>query len=99
MTEVEWRSLGVQQSRGWVHYLVHSPGKCVCQWWWLLLRSRIIFVRNVSQRVQSVCFSTIFPYVVVVVALLMYYRSRRMISLQVKTITDIRACAVRKVWQ
>ncbi|XP_071520178.1 cyclin-dependent kinases regulatory subunit-like [Panulirus ornatus] len=25
MTESEWRNLGVQQSPGWVHYLVHSP--------------------------------------------------------------------------
>ena len=27
MTETEWRNLGVQQSPGWVHYLMHSPGK------------------------------------------------------------------------
>eukprot|EP00960_Hanusia_phi_P021911 649150-Hanusia_phi.AAC.3 len=26
LTETEWRSLGVQQSRGWVHYAIH---KCV----------------------------------------------------------------------
>lgn len=26
MTETEWRNLGVQQSPGWVHYMVHSPG-------------------------------------------------------------------------
>ena len=25
MTEMEWRTLGVQQSRGWVHYSVHKP--------------------------------------------------------------------------
>ncbi|KAJ1864717.1 hypothetical protein LPJ73_000208 [Coemansia sp. RSA 2703] len=25
MTETEWRSLGVQQSAGWVHYMVHDP--------------------------------------------------------------------------
>lgn len=25
LTEAEWRSLGVQQSRGWVHYEVHKP--------------------------------------------------------------------------
>jgi cyclin-dependent kinase regulatory subunit CKS1 len=25
LTETEWRSLGVQQSRGWVHYEVHKP--------------------------------------------------------------------------
>ena len=28
MSELEWRSIGVQQSRGWVHYLIHEPGKC-----------------------------------------------------------------------
>ncbi|GAB0090600.1 Cyclin-dependent kinases regulatory subunit [Sergentomyia squamirostris] len=25
MTETEWRNLGVQQSPGWVHYMMHSP--------------------------------------------------------------------------
>lgn len=25
MTEVEWRSIGVQQSRGWEHYAFHRP--------------------------------------------------------------------------
>lgn len=25
MTESEWRNLGVQQSVGWVHYMVHTP--------------------------------------------------------------------------
>ncbi|MCL4138323.1 UNVERIFIED_CONTAM: hypothetical protein GTU68_000291 [Idotea baltica] len=25
MNETEWRNLGVQQSPGWVHYLVHNP--------------------------------------------------------------------------
>ena len=27
MTESEWRNLGVQQSPGWIHYLIHEPGK------------------------------------------------------------------------
>ncbi|KAJ8316121.1 hypothetical protein KUTeg_006135 [Tegillarca granosa] len=26
MTETEWRNIGVQQSPGWVHYMVHTPG-------------------------------------------------------------------------
>ena len=26
MTEVEWRNLGVQQSQGWIHYMIHMPG-------------------------------------------------------------------------
>ncbi len=25
MTETEWRNLGVQQSVGWVHYMLHLP--------------------------------------------------------------------------
>jgi cyclin-dependent kinase regulatory subunit CKS1 len=25
LTEMEWRALGVQQSRGWVHYEIHRP--------------------------------------------------------------------------
>ncbi len=25
LSESEWRTLGVQQSRGWVHYEVHKP--------------------------------------------------------------------------
>ncbi|CAB0033172.1 unnamed protein product [Trichogramma brassicae] len=28
MTESEWRNLGVQQSPGWVHYMMHGPGTC-----------------------------------------------------------------------
>lgn len=27
MSEEEWRRLGVQQSLGWVHYMIHEPGK------------------------------------------------------------------------
>lgn len=25
MSESEWRELGVQQSNGWVHYMIHPP--------------------------------------------------------------------------
>jgi cyclin-dependent kinase regulatory subunit CKS1 len=25
LSEAEWRNVGVQQSRGWVHYAVHRP--------------------------------------------------------------------------
>lgn len=25
MTETEWRNLGVQQSPGWIHYMLHAP--------------------------------------------------------------------------
>ena len=25
LTESQWRALGIQQSHGWVHYMIHSP--------------------------------------------------------------------------
>lgn len=25
LSEAEWRGIGVQQSRGWVHYAIHRP--------------------------------------------------------------------------
>jgi len=25
MSETEWRAIGVQQSQGWVHYMMHEP--------------------------------------------------------------------------
>ncbi|KAG9511012.1 Cyclin-dependent kinases regulatory subunit, partial [Fragariocoptes setiger] len=25
MTEAEWRAIGVQQSPGWIHYMIHEP--------------------------------------------------------------------------
>ena len=25
MSEREWRALGIQQSYGWVHYMIHEP--------------------------------------------------------------------------
>ncbi len=27
LTEQEWRHLGVQQSLGWVHFMIHEPGE------------------------------------------------------------------------
>ena len=27
MSEAEWRGIGVQQSQGWIHYMMHDPGK------------------------------------------------------------------------
>jgi len=27
LTEEEWKSVGVVQSNGWVHYMIHAPGK------------------------------------------------------------------------
>ena len=31
MSEAEWRSLGVQQSQGWIHYMKHEPGLFLLQ--------------------------------------------------------------------
>ncbi|XP_064475296.1 cyclin-dependent kinases regulatory subunit-like [Ornithodoros turicata] len=25
MSETEWRGIGVQQSQGWIHYMIHEP--------------------------------------------------------------------------
>ncbi|XP_017752713.1 PREDICTED: cyclin-dependent kinases regulatory subunit-like isoform X2 [Eufriesea mexicana] len=25
LSEQEWRAMGVQQSQGWVHYMIHKP--------------------------------------------------------------------------
>lgn len=30
MSEAEWRALGVQQSQGWCHYMIHEPGMTCC---------------------------------------------------------------------
>lgn len=27
MSEAEWRGIGVQQSQGWEHYMIHKPGQ------------------------------------------------------------------------
>uniref|UniRef100_A0A914S174 Cyclin-dependent kinases regulatory subunit n=1 Tax=Parascaris equorum TaxID=6256 RepID=A0A914S174_PAREQ len=37
MTEPEWRSLGVQQSPGWVHYMIHEPERHVSIFFFLFL--------------------------------------------------------------
>ena len=29
LTEHEWRHLGVQQSLGWVHFMIHEPVKII----------------------------------------------------------------------
>lgn len=29
MSEQEWRALGVKQSHGWVHYMIHEPERHV----------------------------------------------------------------------
>lgn len=41
MSEAEWRNLGVQQSRGWVHYMAHEPEPHI-----LLFRRSLNFQEN-----------------------------------------------------
>ncbi|KAK3525149.1 hypothetical protein QTP86_019533, partial [Hemibagrus guttatus] len=36
MSESEWRNLGVQQSQGWVHYMIHQPDDVVHGGSWAL---------------------------------------------------------------
>jgi len=44
MSESEWRSIGVQQSRGWVHYLIHEPEPHI-----LLFRRSVSFMNPQDQ--------------------------------------------------
>lgn len=49
MSETEWRNLGVQQSQGWVHYMIHQPGMCVC-----LSHPNMCFYKSIT--VNVTCF-------------------------------------------
>lgn len=44
LSEVEWRSLGIQQSPGWIHYMIHKPEPHV-----LLFRRDLGISQNSSQ--------------------------------------------------
>ncbi|XP_014357869.2 cyclin-dependent kinases regulatory subunit [Papilio machaon] len=48
MTETEWRNLGVQQSPGWLHFMVHNPEPHV-----LLFRRPKSNVQNVMNGLGS----------------------------------------------
>ena len=49
MCESEWRGLGVQQSQGWVHYMVHGPEPHI------LLFRRPITDREAAKKAMLVC--------------------------------------------
>ena len=49
MSEDEWRGIGVQQSQGWVHYMVHTPEPHI------LLFRRLITNHEVAKRAQLLC--------------------------------------------
>ena len=49
MSETEWRSLGVQQSQGWVHYMVHTPEPHI------LLFRRPITDYEAAKKAQLLC--------------------------------------------
>ncbi|KAK2159745.1 hypothetical protein LSH36_147g05057 [Paralvinella palmiformis] len=48
MSESEWRSIGVQQSQGWKHYMVHEPEPHI------LLFRRELNQSNEKQRQQMI---------------------------------------------
>ena len=48
MTEAEWRSIGVQQSRGWIHYLIHEPEPHI-----LLFRRSVNYAQQLAQQDQN----------------------------------------------
>lgn len=48
MSEQEWRSIGVQQSRGWQHYLIHDPEPHI-----LLFRRPVNFAQQLVAQDQN----------------------------------------------
>ncbi|CAK9198673.1 unnamed protein product [Sphagnum troendelagicum] len=44
LSEVEWRGIGVQQSRGWVHYAIHRPEPHI-----MLFRRPLDYQQNQAQ--------------------------------------------------
>lgn len=48
MSETEWRSIGVQQSRGWQHYLIHEPEPHI-----LLFRRPVNFGQGLTAQDQN----------------------------------------------
>ncbi|XP_011496755.1 PREDICTED: cyclin-dependent kinases regulatory subunit [Ceratosolen solmsi marchali] len=53
MTETEWRNLGVQQSPGWVHYMMHGPEPHI-----LLFRkprTDLPVRNNINQQPHNIC--------------------------------------------
>lgn len=49
MTESEWRGLGVQQSQGWMHYMIHTPEPHI------LLFRRPITDREAAKKATLMC--------------------------------------------
>ncbi|XP_073989480.1 cyclin-dependent kinases regulatory subunit-like [Rhodnius prolixus] len=50
LTEEEWRALGVQQSPGWIHYMIHSPEPHI-----LLFRRRLNHQQLMASHVPTTC--------------------------------------------
>ncbi|XP_059474509.1 cyclin-dependent kinases regulatory subunit 2-like [Neocloeon triangulifer] len=48
MSEEEWRGIGVQQSKGWVHYMFHQPEPHI-----LLFRRPLNFEQNLNNNQKS----------------------------------------------
>ncbi|XP_023945635.1 cyclin-dependent kinases regulatory subunit-like [Bicyclus anynana] len=57
MTETEWRNLGVQQSPGWLHFMVHNPEPHVLLF--RRLRTDVPTPKNLEQRLDDSSLSEI----------------------------------------
>ncbi|CAI2326250.1 unnamed protein product [Caenorhabditis sp. 36 PRJEB53466] len=57
LTEAEWRRLGVQQSLGWQHYMIHNPEKHI-----LLFRRPLHFTKSDEERAKERLMSEMAEY-------------------------------------
>ncbi|KAF5783617.1 putative cyclin-dependent kinase, regulatory subunit [Helianthus annuus] len=48
LSESEWRAIGVQQSRGWVHYAIHRPEPHI-----MLFRRPLNYQQNQENQAQA----------------------------------------------
>ncbi|KAI3738653.1 hypothetical protein L2E82_28718 [Cichorium intybus] len=48
LAETEWRAIGVQQSRGWVHYAIHRPEPHI-----MLFRRPLNYQQNQENQAQA----------------------------------------------
>ncbi|GJT05506.1 cyclin-dependent kinases regulatory subunit 1 [Tanacetum coccineum] len=48
LAEAEWRAIGVQQSRGWVHYAIHRPEPHI-----MLFRRPLNYQQNQENQAQA----------------------------------------------
>lgn len=46
MSEAEWRTIGVQQSQGWEHYMMHGPGMIAAYFVFVYMYDEEMFNQN-----------------------------------------------------